>query len=326
LNDSVVSVMQGKRAARFRPLLLQERDLDMLYSIAEGHYLTVPSLEWLHFASWRRRYRAAGARATDPAAWPYQPSSNLYRRIAGLWRSGYLQRIIRPLVHARMLSQRLVDAYTLTRAGADLLCDQRGDAIETLCAAALRRSRIPLAQRVALGQWYAAIRAEVEEQGLALEHWQSGHVLARLGYDHMALAGRTHVSVLPDATFILAAQRYFVEIDQGTRSLPAWRAKLQAYAAYHGSLALRTRYHTSTFTVLVVAPTQPRINRIAAQVAHSTLADDPPCRFLLEQHVHPLTIQRGWQGIAPGASDGATVQWSPWALWQPRALRAAGSD
>jgi hypothetical protein len=57
-------------------------------------------------------------------------------------------------------------------------------------------------------------------------------------------------AVLPDATFTLAEQRYFVEIDMGTTNLRSWGEKIRAYEAYRQSSRLQARYGVDTFMIL----------------------------------------------------------------------------
>src|SRR5687767_6607534 len=80
-----------------RPIRLQEQDLEVLRSLSEGRYLTVPAIEWLHWPSWRERYKVyLDKRKTNPAA-TFFPASDVYSRLVAL-RAGdapMLYRVIR---------------------------------------------------------------------------------------------------------------------------------------------------------------------------------------------------------------------------------------
>src|SRR5215217_6934927 len=81
--------------------LIQARDLVMLRSLADARLLTAEALEWLHFPSWRTRYRRCIEQQDAPNDARYQASSNLYRRLRGLCDGQYLQRITRVVATAR---------------------------------------------------------------------------------------------------------------------------------------------------------------------------------------------------------------------------------
>src|SRR5438874_9471033 len=91
-----------------RPIRLQERDLHVLRSLSEGRYLTVPAIEWLHWASWRERYKVyLEKRKTDPAA-TFFPALDVYSRLVAL-RAGDAPMAERGSV----IYARLPDAYVL---------------------------------------------------------------------------------------------------------------------------------------------------------------------------------------------------------------------
>jgi hypothetical protein len=56
-NQPIPPKRRGPRGVG-RPIQIQERDLDILYSLSVGRYLTVPAIEWLHYPGWRERYKA----------------------------------------------------------------------------------------------------------------------------------------------------------------------------------------------------------------------------------------------------------------------------
>lgn len=300
-NANRASPSSGRKAAR--RMRLQPRDVAMLHSLSCARYLTACALEWLHFDTWRVRYRAlAEQQATDT----YQASSNLYHHMAGLQAAGLVARLGRTFESGTLSFRRQADAYALTSAGAELLADQRGCDIETLWYEEHRQKAIQnFEHRVAIGVFYAALRAELEYRHLEISGWQGDHLLARNAYDRVPIAGqREPEPVLPDATFLLNNERFFVEIDRGTRPLRSWQEKVRAYEAYQGHHLLAARYATDCFRVLIVAPTLSRVRRIAEEVVKVTR--DVSLRYLLmvEERVHPTMIRRGWLGVD-------AVQWEP---------------
>lgn len=280
-------------------ILLQERDLDILASLAEARLLTVECLEWLHFDSWRTRYRSWIERA-DHSSQTYQPSSNLYRRLRGLHDRRLVRRVTRALNAGESIFYRLPDAYALTSAGVDLLAAQRGEERPAAELVLQRRRAIQnVDHTMAIGRLYAALRAERTYRGRDLIGWQGDQLLARGKFDRLVVAGsRVPLPVLPDATCLLDGERIFVELDRGTRPLRSWADKLRAYAAYQGSGPLQVRYTTERFRVLIVAPTASRLQRIAESIVQNDADHQNGYLLLLAEHLHPTTIRRGWQRIA----------------------------
>jgi hypothetical protein len=105
------------------------------------------------------------------------------------------------------------------------------------------------------------------------------------------------VAILPDATFTLNDGRYFLEIDQGTTNLESWAEKVRAYEAYRQSPKLQARYATETFTVLVVAPTEIRLKRIAEEVIKITKQPSPAYLFTTADKIHPVRIRANWREL-----------------------------
>ncbi|MFV9505972.1 MAG: replication-relaxation family protein [Oscillochloridaceae bacterium umkhey_bin13] len=282
---------------------LQPRDVAMLASLSEARYLTACALEWLHFATWRTRYRAF---AEQQASTRYQASSNLYHRLAGLQAAGLVSRLGRSAESGTLSFRRQADAYALTAAGAEVLADQLGGEREGLWYETQRPKAIQnFAHRVAIGVCYAALRAELEYRQVGLSDWQGDHLLARGAYDRVPVPGRHDpIPVLPDATCLLAGERCFLEIDRGTRPLRSWQEKTRAYESYRGHALLASRYATHDFRVLIVAPTAQRVQRIAEEIAKVTQAASPQYLLITEDRVHPTTIRRGWQGLT-------ALAWTP---------------
>lgn len=298
----------GRRKHAGRPIRLQERDLDLLTSLAVGRFLTVHALEWLHYPDWRERYRAFLERRKADPTLIFYPTPNLYRRLTAL-RTGaepLVYRIARTLERASLVFNRLPDAYTLSVSGAELLCTRRGYELADLWYEDTHtRSIKNFEHAVAIGTFYAALRSSLEFSGLHLADWRGDHILAGRdqeqggsNYDRVAVPGlRGELPVLPDATCTVNGARYFVEIDRGTSNLKSWGEKIRAYEAYRRSPKLMARYATDAFTVLVVAPTEPRLLRIVEEVLKVTRQPTPMYLYLLEEKVHPTTIRPAWRVV-----------------------------
>lgn len=298
-----------------QPIHLQGRDLDMLLSLSAGRYLTVPAIEWLHYPGWRERYKAYfDQRKTDPAATCY-PTPKLYTRLRALREDALplVFRLARSVERATIVFNRLPDAYVLSEAGAELLCMRRDYELDQLWYEDPRKRSIKnFEHSVAIGTFYAALRASLEFAGQKLTDWRGDHLLTRRdpegkgsGYDRVRATwvgkgGRlkeTELPVLPDATFSMQGARYFVEIDRGTTNLDSWAEKVHAYEAYRRSAKLKARYATDAFTLLIVAPTETRMKRIAEVVVKITERPSPAYLFTTEDHVHPTTIRPSWKEL-----------------------------
>lgn len=300
---------RGQHGGQPRAIRLQERDLDVFASLSVARYLTVEGIEWLHYPTWRERYKRYVAQRETDLNVVYSPAANIYHRLVALRAApgALVQRFTRTAERASMTYGRVPDAYALTLAGAELLSARRGYPPGDLAYVRPRqRSVATFAHAVAIGTCYAALRAAAEHTGQVLAEWQGDQVLAgrdpaRGGarYDRVRVAGvREPLPVLPDATFTLAGQRYFVEIDRGTTNLRAWREKVQAYEAYRGSVQLAARYATDGFTVLVVAPSEQRLVRIVEEVLKVVREPGATYRWLTEERVHPTTIRGSWRVIS----------------------------
>src|SRR5215213_7476141 len=107
-----------------KPICLQPRDLAMLHSLGVGRYLTAVALEWLHFPSWRERYKAHYARQQQGATDAYYPLPNVYQRLRGLQAAGLVQMIARRTDKASLAFGRLPDVYALAVRGAELVASR----------------------------------------------------------------------------------------------------------------------------------------------------------------------------------------------------------
>jgi hypothetical protein len=307
-----------------RPFVLTERDLDILYSLAQVRYLTVQHIQWLH---WHSSWRAA-ERAAREAGMVNRRPKKAYERAAIMAERGLLLNIQRSADRAATVYRRLPHCLSLTQAGAELLAAQRDLPLEGLWYdERATRAAQTLEHSLGIGAFYAALRAELDHRGRALDSWAGDHILCT-DYDSVAVASVGHpLPIIPDATFTLDGTRYFVEIDRGTSRAEQWRKKALAYQAYGRDPRLETRYGVRSFVVLVVAPTAQRTLTIARIIAavHSGVAAN--YRFLTEDRVHPFSIRRRWQrlegvSLPPASKSGdstlLTITLGDDVLWVPQ--------
>lgn len=304
-------------------IVITARDSAILASLAEVRFLTVEQLQWLH---WPERWRAAERIAREQKR-PNRSPKNAYTRIAGLAAHGLLVALRRSVDRGVTEYRRLPFCYALTRAGAELLACQHGRPLDDVWYyERATRAAAGLEHSLAIGAFYAALRAELEFRGRSFSGWAADHVLST-DYDTVAVASVSHpLPIIPDATFALDGQRYFVEIDRGTTRIEQWRKKALAYDAYGRHPQLQARYGATQFTVLVVAPSGQRLEAIARVVADVHQMAVPNYLFLAEQHVHPFSIRRRWQrmervalpvGARRGPNALPTVTLADDVLWAP---------
>jgi hypothetical protein len=258
---------------------------------------------------------------------PNRGPKNAYLRIAGLARHGLLVALHRSVDRGVTEYRRLPFCYALSRAGAELLACQWGRPLDELWFyERATRAAAGLEHSLAIGAFYAALRAELAFRGRQFTGWAGDHVLCS-DYDTVAVASVSHpLPIIPDATFALDGQRYFVEVDRGTTRIEQWRKKALAYDAYGRHPQLEARYGVTRHSVLVVAPSGQRLEAIARVVADVHQGVAANYRFLAEERVNPLTIRRRWQRmervILPragrrGPSALPTVTLADDVLWTP---------
>jgi hypothetical protein len=73
--------------------------------------------------------------------------------------------------------------------------------------------------------------------------------------------------------------------------------KVRAYQSYRQSPKLQARYGVDTFTVLVVAPTEVRLRRIADEVLRVNRQPTNTYLLLTADRVHSTTIRPSWKAV-----------------------------
>jgi hypothetical protein len=298
-----------------RKFQVTRRDLEMLASIVVARYLTAEALEWLHWPTWRDRWKAA--QAAGKAA-EYRPAPHLYRRLTHLVDAGLLYKLRRPVERSWDTFGRAPDVYMLSPDGVEMLASYHPDwHIDDIVYPTRKRERSyqNIAHGVAIGQLYAALRSRAEARGdVAVEDWQGDYVTAK-SYDRIEVRRVGHsgnmetvtLPVQPDATFVLQwrntegkelRRRIFVEVDRGTRATRTWADKISAYNAYRRSAELPVRYAIHRdFLVLTIVPTEAQRQTLMQATVGMLGEADARYRFVLEADVHPDRVSRRWQYV-----------------------------
>jgi hypothetical protein len=298
-------------------LVLTERDIAIFKSLSEARCLEVESVEWLHYPTWRERWEVA-----QQAGKKHKPTTQAYIRLARFAEAGLVQQVQRPVARAVSRYGRDTHVYLLTRLGAEYLADATGQPIETINYSRERgRAITHLEHMVAVGRFYAAMRARLESMSLPFVDWQSDYVLSR-GYDRIMVRvehrdGSTHrkrLPVLPDGAFVVqnkvGRHLFFLEIDRG-RHASTWKEKIYAYEAYVRSDELKKRYGVETFTLLAVTTLAAQRKRLIEATAQINAKPGGRYLFGLLDELHPTTIGT-WQMIDK------TTQEQRWVAGQAR--------
>lgn len=242
---------------------LNERDYAVLLALGTTRYIPARGLDWL-FVAERARPKDA-RRARYPHRW-------VYERMGQLTEAGY----VRPL---ECEGERV---YALRRAGAAALHAHWGTPLNSLTTTDGEIGLDKLAHAVAIGRFYAALRAQVERSsGPELHGWA---IDARI---------EPRDGIVPDAAFHLVDEQreqatpYLLEIDRGGRSLATWEPKAQTYASW---------LRAGELVLLIVAPSRGRLANIAGIVATETGSTDR-VRYALEEAITPEAIGQGWYAV-----------------------------
>ena len=249
-----------------RRFSLTTRDVEMLESIATARYITAEALEWLHFPTWRTRWKAAKAAGKAES---YRPAPHLYRRLNHLLDYGLVYRLRRPVERSLETFGREPDLYLLTDEGAETIGTYGSIPFDDLHVTRKRtRSYHNLGHAAMIGQVYAAIRGRIllRNDSLEVHGWQGDHITRR-SYDkvHVPIHGSGkrceygYVGVQPDATFEFCQGerrwRVFVEVDQGTRATATWATKMEVYSRYAGTREYIHRYGDAMMLLFAVTTT-----------------------------------------------------------------------
>ncbi|HEY0602081.1 MAG TPA: replication-relaxation family protein [Herpetosiphonaceae bacterium] len=303
LDDTPLHAPSHTRRTPSKQLRLTERDIALFQSLAEGGYLTIEALEWLHYP-WRERWDTA-----QQTGQHYKPSRPLCSRLKRMREARLVQQIVRPVALASNYYRRNTDVYVLGREGADVVATATGQQVRAIRVEDIHnRSFNTLSHAADIGTFYAAMRAKVRELGLGFAGWQTDQALARGNYDRIQVRVKAtdgsvkqrRLPVLPDGVFWITnkTRRYlfFVELDRG-RHVSTWREKIMAYEAYVGSAELTARYGVEDFILLTATTTDGQRQKLIEATAQ--INRDPGVRYLFTRiaDLHPTTIGHAWLRI-----------------------------
>ena len=290
----------------------------MMESLSIARFLTAEALEWMHIPGWWTRWQRHQNQGKEQG---YYPSSHLYARLRFLVEQGWIYRIKRAAQYGITRFVPEPDLYGLLEEGALIVAGYQRRPIDTVGYDRKRtRSLFTLNHSGDIGTFYAALRARVERrEGLHIADWYSEHLTAK-HYDRISVRRQSArgdmetviLPVQPDATFVLehagGSERFFVEVDRGTRPLTTWVEKIQAYHAYTGSPELKARYGVDRFILLATTPTEAQQHAIMQATA--SVLRKPSARYLFALHpdIHPTTIATAWRKLASMTASSNSIR------------------
>lgn len=232
-----------------KPIVLTDRDREILVDVHTHGFLTAELIEKVHFPDLDHDRRTR--------------SSCCYDRLKLLWSWDYLARVEPPI--ARVLGGRRPYLYALGPRGVPAVQAQLGGDTLVRCRRLERLDDLFVEHDLRLGRFWAELKRTVRTSRLTEMMWESErelrtrHLRVRDPKDE-----RRWLPFLPDA---IADARYpdktwqtcLVEVDMGTLSLRRFRRKVRAFEACLASGLFEKEFGGHVFYVVVLAPSWPRL-------------------------------------------------------------------
>jgi hypothetical protein len=201
------------------PIVLTDRDEDILTAIHTHGFLTTELIELAFFPGPERGRRS--------------PSSRAYARLQQLWRWGYVERVELPV--ARSAGGRRPYLYALGRRGEPVVAGRLGEGVAPARRRRLDRlSGLFVDHDLQIAAFWANLVALLRPMRATLGRWLPERDLrARTMRVQDPRTGRW-LPVLPDAAYEVVYADGFVqgcllEVDMGTLTLRRFRRKLRAF-------------------------------------------------------------------------------------------------
>ncbi len=235
---------RDERQRQPKPMTLTERDQAIIRAVQDYRLLRQDQIERLFFGS-----RSAAQRV-----------------LLRLFQHGYLDRRFLPV-----LAGRSPTLYVLDRRGAELLRSAQG--LETVAwHPGMKQVKTEfLAHAAGINDLRIAVTLAAQQAGYDLLRWLGEGELrgAAERVTVLSPAGKRHdAPLMPDSFFTLRTPlgyaHCFVEYDRGTMTSSRFKAKVQAYLAYHRSGAYARRYNARSMRVLTVTSGQKRLENLKA--------------------------------------------------------------
>lgn len=258
------------------PVVLTERDRQILHTVYQYRVLTREQIERLLFAPTNGQDH-------------FTKTSKARQRLKLLYQHKYLQRVPLPLSHGTW-AWAWQTVYRLARCGAEIVAQGLGIAPKELAywgrgddkdRRATEVTPLFLTHALHVNDVRIAVTLAAARWGYAVEKWlDDGQLKSEERKDYVAVSeqGRSRmVAVIPDAYFVLhlgdRRAHFFLELDRATMSNSRWRTRIRAYLAYIRSGKYTERYGTRSLRILTVTTTDQRLENLRRTTQHTGGSD-----------------------------------------------------
>ncbi len=252
--------MSGARLPRHRraetppPMLLTERDIEILRTVAEFRYMTREQVEKLFFS----------------------PSTTSYckRRLSLLYHNGYLERRFLPLRQAFGAARAY---YVLDQKGAEVVCETTGRTRQELDWRPRdgRREPLYMEHTLAINDVRAIAALTAQRRGIDLA-WTDERELKRRVREHRVpdpTAPDRKITIVPDGYFVIQHRWAFaLELDRATVEEQPFKRKVRGYGEWKRSGAYARSLGTHSLRVLFVVADERRDPRRLERIRDWTVA------------------------------------------------------
>jgi hypothetical protein len=263
LRDHLVRLVPTRSDLDHRvPVALTPRDWEILAAIDLHGYLTLDLIDLVYFPS---------SRSDD------RPSTRAYHRLHQLWIWGYVERIQLPV--ARVIGGRCPFLYALSPRGLHILARRSSSHDLSSHRRRLdRTSELFVEHSLAVAAVWANVLALIRPRPITLGVWVADRDLRARQLRVKDRVGCRWLPFLPDAYFELhyasgRVQCCLLEVDLGTHSRKALRRKIHAFELFLTEGLFARIWHRDDFEVLVVAPSNQRVENLVAVAQKSVERD-----------------------------------------------------
>jgi hypothetical protein len=237
--------------AKRMPIVLTDRDKDILTAIYIHGFLTTELIELAFFP--------------EPSHGRRSPCSRAYDRLQQLWRWAYAERVEQPI--ARSAGGRRPYLYALGRAGEPVVAQRLGQGVTRVQRRRLDRlSSVFVDHDLRIATFWANMIALLRSTHARLGRWLPERELRARKIRIYDPRTGWWLPVLPDAAFEVVypdgcVQACLLEVDMGTLTLKRFRRKVRAFELDLAQ-GLGAVLPGSSFEVLVLTHSQGRLQQL----------------------------------------------------------------
>jgi hypothetical protein len=237
--------------ARRTPIVLTDRDKDILTAISIHGFLTTELIELAFFP--------------PPVQGRTSPCSRAYERLQQLWRWGFAERVEPPI--ARSLGGRRPYLYALGRSGEPIVAQRLGQSATRVQRRRLDRlSSVFVDHDLRIAAFWAYLVVLLRSTPAMLGRWLPERELRARRLRVRDPRSGWWLPVLPDAAFEVvypdgSVQACLLEVDMGTLTIKRFRRKLRAFELYLAQELAAGRWKHG-FEVLVLTHSRRRLRQL----------------------------------------------------------------